>query len=323
MLNKRGIILVNLGTPDKPEATAVKKYLKQFLSDPRVVELPRLLWLPLLNGIILPLKSRKSALKYKKIWQEEGSPLKVIGESFLNKLNIKLANDKYVLLNAMTYGSPSIPEQLESLRTKGINDLLIIPLFPQYSATTTAAIYDQVADYLKSQRDCPSIRIQRNYCEFESYIHALSHSINRHWENNGRGDRLMFSFHGIPEENVKKGDPYPVECRKLAEKVTEQLNLSSEQWEMCFQSRFGFAKWLQPYLNDRLSALPNESIKKIDIIAPSFAFDCLETLEEIKLEGAEVFKEAGGEQFNYINCLNDTSMHVEVLQSVIASHFEI
>ena len=311
--NKIGLVLVNLGTPDSPETPDVKKYLRQFLSDPRVIESPKFIWWFILNGGILPYRSSKSAEKYQTVWQHEGSPIRLLGESLVKKLSDTLDSQKFQVKLAMTYGQPAIGDVISQLLAEGIEDIRVIPLYPQYSATTTAPVYDQIGKFLQSQRNLPSLRILRNYCDDKNYHVAMANCIRQHWETEGKGEKLIFSYHGIPKKYADKGDPYPQECYRTSLGIAKQLNLQKNEWETCFQSRFGPAEWLQPYLSDRMSQLPAENIKKIDVVAPSFACDCLETLEEIKMEAQEMFLAAGGEEFRYVEALNDSDLHVDLI----------
>jgi ferrochelatase len=317
---KRAVILVNLGSPAAPAPASIRAFLSEFLSDPRVVEIPRWLWLPLLKGIILPLRCKRVAELYKEIWTEQGSPLTVMTyrqaallESALHQTG---ATDTVVRV-AMTYGQPAISNMVEELRTQGIEKILLLPLYPQYSGTTTGAIYDQLANLIKASRYVPDIHVVRDYCYREDYISALAKSVSDHRMQHGAAELLLFSFHGIPKACVDKGDPYYEHCKYTANAVAKALNLSESQWRLCFQSRFGRAQWLQPYTDDMLKLLPAEGISRVDIICPAFASDCLETLEEIEIGSRNCFIGAGGKYFSRISCLNDSSEHIKMLQSII------
>ena len=320
---KLGILLVNLGSPDAPTPAAVRKYLAQFLADPRVVEANRLIWWFALHGVILRIRPPRAARAYQKVWTEDGSPLVHISRLQTRALQKKL-EDRFrghVIADlAMTYGNPSIKSGLEALRTAGARRLLILPLYPQYSATTTAAVFDQVTDVLKGWRWLPDLRLINHYHDHPKYIEALADSIRQQWANKPRGDLLLFSFHGIPQRYVDNGDPYFCHCQKTARLVAEVLELEDDKWQVVFQSRFGREAWLQPYCSTTLQALPASGVKNVDILCPGFAADCLETLEEINMENRQLFVDAGGEQYNYIPCLNDSQPHIDALCEVLSAH---
>jgi ferrochelatase len=320
---KLGILLVNLGSPEAPTASAVRKYLAQFLADPRVIEANRFIWWFILHGIILRLRPAKAAKAYQKIWTENGSPL--VHTSRLQTLAIQKKLEKrfrgHVISDlAMTYGKPSIKNGLEALRKAGARRLLVLPLYPQYSATTTAAVFDQVSDTLKGWRWLPDLRMINQYHDHPIYINALASSIKKQWADNKQGDLLLFSFHGIPQRYVDNGDPYFCHCQKTARLVAEKLELKDDEWKVAFQSRFGREPWLQPYFNLTLQELPASGIKNVDVICPGFAADCLETLEEIKMENKKLFIEAGGETYNYIHCLNESENHIDALCEILTAH---
>lgn len=320
---KLGILLVNLGSPEAPTPSAVRKYLAQFLADPRVVESNRLVWWFALHGVILRIRPPRAAKSYKKIWSENGSPLVHITR--LQTLAIqKILENRFrghvIADMAMTYGKPSIKSGLEGLRKAGARRLLILPLYPQYSATTTAAVFDQVTDVLKSWRWLPDLRMINHYHDHPKYIEALANSIKKQWQKTPRGELLLFSFHGIPQRYINNGDPYFCHCLKTARLVAEKLQLQDNDWKVVFQSRFGREPWLQPYCSVTLQELPATGIKNVDIICPGFAADCLETLEEIQMENRALYMEAGGEKFNYIACLNDNSEHINTLCEVLTAH---
>jgi ferrochelatase len=320
---KLGILLVNLGSPEAPTPAAIRKYLAQFLSDPRVVEANRLLWWPVLHGIILRIRPSRVAKAYKKIWTANGSPLVHI--SRLQTAALKTVLDqrfdgKVVTELAMTYGEPSLKNGLEALRDAGARRFLVLPLYPQYSGTTTAAVFDQATAILQGWRRLPELHFIDQYYDHPKYIEALAESIIHQWDNNARGDLLLFSFHGIPQRYVKNGDPYYCQCRKTARLVAEKLGLNEKEWKIVFQSRFGREPWLQPYCSVTLQELPATGIKAVDVICPGFAADCLETLEEITVENKQLFLEAGGEEFNYIPCLNDNPAHIDALCEILTTH---
>jgi ferrochelatase len=315
-----GILLVNLGTPDAPTPSAVRKYLAEFLADPRVVEMPRILWRIILHGIILRIRPRPVARNYAKIWTEQGSPLMVRSRAIAAKLQAKIEQElpgpAHVAL-AMRYGQPSIAAGLQNLRDKNIERLLILPMYPQYSATTTAAIFDEVSHQLQHWRWLPQFRMLMQYHDHPFYIKAISDQIQQSLSENGKPDKLVLSFHGIPERYLKAGDPYFCQCQKTARLISERLNLASKEWMLCFQSRFGREPWLQPYLDKTLEAMPKQGIKSVQIIAPGFAADCLETLEELAMQNQELFKKQGGEFYHYIPALNESEAHIELLLALV------
>ncbi|MBN4063388.1 ferrochelatase [Cardiobacterium sp. AH-315-I02] len=320
---KLGILLVNLGSPDAPTSSAVRKYLAQFLADPRVVETNRLIWWFALHGVILRIRPPRSAKLYKKIWTDNGSPLIHITRLQTQAVQKKL-EDRFrgsvIADMAMTYGKPSIKSGLEALRKAGARRLLILPLYPQYSGTTTAAVFDQVTDVLKGWRWLPDLRMINQYHDHPHYIDALANSIKKQWRDNKRSNLLLFSFHGIPQRYIDSGDPYYCHCLKTARLVAENLQLKADEWKIVFQSRFGREPWLEPYCSATLKELPATGVKSVDIICPGFSADCLETLEEIQVENRELFIEAGGEQFHYIACLNDNNEHIDALCEILTAH---
>ena len=320
---KLGILLVNLGSPEAPTPSAVRKYLAQFLADPRVVESNRLLWWLVLHGIILRIRPARAAKAYQKVWTEDGSPLlhftRLQTRAIQKKLEERFRG--HVIADmAMTYGKPSIKEGLEGLRRAGARRLLVLPLYPQYSATTTAAVFDQVTDILQGWRWLPDLRMINQYHDHPKYIEALANSIKKQWREKPRGELLLFSFHGIPQRYVDNGDPYFCHCQKTARLVADKLALNKNEWKVVFQSRFGREPWLQPYCSVTLQKLPDTGIKNVDILCPGFAADCLETLEEIQMENKHLFIEAGGESFNYIPCLNENADHIDALCEVLTAH---
>lgn len=320
---KLGILLVNLGSPDEPSASAVRRYLAEFLWDPRVVELPRWLWWLILHFIILRIRPRRSAKLYQKVWTSQGSPLiatSLLQTQLIEKVLQKKFRGNVIVDLAMRYGNPSIEDGLNALRKAGARRLLILPLYPQYSGTTTASIFDEVTRVLRGWRWLPDLRFINQYHEQPKYITALANSVRRHWEQNGRADKLLFSFHGIPQSYVDKGDPYFCHCQKTARLTAEALQLEDSQWQVVFQSRFGREPWLEPYCDITLQGLPSLDIKNVDVICPGFSADCLETLEEINIENRELFIEAGGENFHYIPALNASEDHIEALCEVLTAH---
>ena len=318
-----GVLITNLGTPNAPTARAIRKYLAEFLWDPRVVEIPRPIWWLILHGIILNTRPKAKAEDYQKIWTDEGSPLLVIGQqqrdALHDALEKKCSGPVKVEL-AMRYGQPSIKTGLENLKAQGARRVIIFPLYPQYSASTTASTFDAVAKELMQQRWMPEIRMINNYGANESYINACVTQIQNDWKEQKQSQKLIFSFHGLPKRNLMQGDPYHCECHETARLIAEKLNLNENQWQLTFQSRFGKAKWLQPYTIKTMEELPSQGIKSIDVFCPGFSADCIETLEEINMENRNVFLNAGGESFNYIPALNTEPAHIEALANIVIQH---
>lgn len=305
---RTGILLVNLGTPDAPTPQAVRRYLKEFLGDPRVVDLPRLLWWPILHGIILNTRPKKSAAKYVSIWTKEGSPLRVHTEKQAALLQGYLGERSkapFVVEYAMRYGQPSIPAVMRKLAEQGCRRLLVVPLYPQYSFGTTATVTDVVDNAMKKMRDAPELRTITDFHQHPGYIKALASSINAHWMKEGRPDKLLMSFHGLPADSVDKGDPYYAQCLRSGKLLAQELGLDEQRYHITFQSRFGRKEWLQPYTSVTLEELGKQGIQKLDVVCPGFVADCLETLEEIAQEGREIFQHAGGGDYRYIPCLNE------------------
>ena len=319
---KTALVLVNLGTPDEATTPAVRRYLKEFLSDPRVVEIPRAIWWLILHLIILPFRSSKSAAKYASIWTKEGSPLKVHTQkqSVLLRGALGQRGHKVQVVMAMRYGSPSLPEVLDQLKAENCDRIAILPAYPQYSGTTTGSINDAVFAHYAQVRNVPELRLVRNYHDHPGYIGALRESVLRHWEKNGRGDKLVMSFHGVPKRTLLLGDPYHCECYKTARLLATELGLREGQYLVTFQSRFGKAEWLQPYTAPTLQKLAQEGLKSVDLICPGFTSDCLETLEEIAMEAKHDFKAAGGKEFNYIPCLNENTPWIDALADIAEQH---
>ena len=311
-----GVLLVNLGTPEAPTGKALRPYLRQFLGDPRVIEYPRWLWKLILNGIILNVRPRRSAKLYAKIWTDEGSPLFVFSQKLADKLQAELGEGSKVVL-AMRYGRPSIASGLDQLRQAGINRIIILPLYPQYSATTVGTIFDDLFDTLKTWRWVPEIRTINQYYMHPLYIKGIADSIRNFWQTNGRSQRLIYSFHGIPKAYAEKGDPYPEQCQTTAKWVSKQLNLDDDAWQVTFQSRFGPEEWLQPYSDETLIAWGKGGGESVDTVCPGFAADCLETLEEMAQENRHFFLEAGGKSYQYIPALNDDPAHVALLAALV------
>ena len=312
---RAAVLLLNLGTPKAPTSDAVRQYLKEFLSDPRVVEIPRAIWWPLLHGVVLRTRPPRSAARYAAIWTDEGSPLLAGSERQARALLAELQRrglDIDVAL-AMRYGEPSIDSVLQRLRARGIGRLLLLPMYPQYSATSTASAFDRVFGALQRSRNQPELRALRSFHDHPGYIDALRHSVRSYWDANGWPDRLVMSFHGLPERNKALGDPYDDECRRTGNLLAEALGLEKDRFLVTFQSRFGRARWLQPYTSATLQALGRAGTRRVDVVCPGFAADCLETLEEVNIEGRREFLTAGGRQFHYIGCLNDAPRFVRAL----------
>lgn len=315
-----GILLTNLGTPDAPERAALKRYLREFLSDRRVVELHPLLWQPILRGIILNLRPQRSAQAYRRVWSEEGSPLLAISQRQAAALRQYLAAQYHRPLRVelgMRYGNPSLESALDRLLTENIERLLVLPLYPQYSASTTASTFDQLARILMRRRNLPGFEFIRCYGTDPGYILALAHSVREYQQVHGQPDRLMLSFHGIPREYAEKGDPYPEECAATARLLAAALGLADGQWQLSFQSRFGPREWLQPYTDATLKQWGKEGVAHVQVICPGFAADCLETLEEINEQNRDLFLHAGGQRFGYIPALNDRADHIAALANLL------
>ena len=319
---RTAVLFCNLGTPDAPTASALRRYLGEFLSDHRVVEIPRLVWMLILHGIILRIRPAKSALKYASIWTAEGSPLKVWTERQAQALDAAFAkrNEQVSVRYAMRYGNPSMASQLNALKAEGFTRVLVMPAYPQYSGTTTASVFDAVYAWGQRTRLLPEFRFINHYHDHPAYIASLAQQVRAHWAEHGQGERLVMSFHGVPERTLHLGDPYHCECYKTARLLSESLGLAKSQYIVTFQSRFGKAKWLEPYTEPTLVALAEQGVKKVDLICPGFTSDCLETLEEIAQEAQEAFMHAGGEQFHYIPCLNDNPSWIEAMHAIASLH---
>ena len=317
-----GILLCNLGTPDAPTAPAVRRYLREFLSDPRVVEIPRAVWLPLLHGIILPLRSSRSAAKYATIWSPQGSPLKVHTERQAQGLQAQLAARGHAVRVAygMRYGSPSLPTVLDQMKSEGCDRILVLPAYPQYSGTTTASVFDALFTHLTKVRNMPELRLVKHYHDDDGYIDALAGTVRAHWAQHGRPDKLVMSFHGVPKRTLLLGDPYHCECYKTGRLLAEKLGLSRDQYLVTFQSRFGKAEWLQPYTAPTLEQLAKDGVGRVDVMCPGFTSDCLETLEEIAMEAKQDFLAAGGKAFHYIPCLNESPAWIAAMASLVEAH---
>lgn len=315
-----GVLLVNLGTPERPETDAVRRYLKEFLSDQRVVELPSALWQPILRGAVLPRRPKTSAANYREVWTDQGSPLAVILQQQTAAVQsyFQQQGQDVVVDFAMTYGQPNLPSQIECMKQQGIGRLLVLPLYPQYSGSATAAALDKVYADLLTQRNQPSLRVLSRYGNHAGYISAMSHHIRKHAPQLQQYDQILFSYHGIPQNHVDAGDPYYDECLATTELLTQHLGLNHSQYTMAFQSRFGKAKWIGPSTQDLLDTWPKQGKRSIAVFCPGFSVDCLETLEEIAISGKQAFVAAGGERYDYIPCLNTEPVWLEALCLMVA-----
>ena len=316
-----GILLINSGTPAAAQPAAVRAFLARFLADPRVVELPRLLWLPLLYGLILPWRPRRVARKYRLIWSAAGSPLRDLTERLRAGLADALAQRMLAPLSVeagMLYSDPDVPAALRRLRDGGAGRLLVLPLFPQYSGATGGAAWDQVSGELRRWRSVPDLQFVADYHDHPGYIEALRGSVSEHWQARGRTSHLLMSFHGIPERYRRAGDPYFDRCQTTARLLADELLLREGEWSVGFQSRFGPADWLQPYTRTVLAGMPARGVREVSVVCPGFAVDCLETLEEIDLENRQAFMRAGGQRFEYVPALNAGARHAQCLADLIA-----
>lgn len=315
------ILLINLGTPDAPTPRAVRRYLGQFLSDPRVIEIPRALWLPILHAVVLTTRPRQSARKYASIWSSSGSPLRVhterqarlLGERFGSRVRVEFA---------MRYGEPSIPATLARLKSEGCERVLLFPMYPQYAASTTASALDHASEFLRRTRNVPEIRLVKEFHEHPAYIDALAGLVRDHWQQSGRPDRLVMSFHGLPRYTLARGDPYSRECHQTARLLAERLALAEGEWQIAFQSRFGRTAWIEPYTASTLSDYGRQGVRRVDVVCPGFVADCLETLEEIGIEGRKTFLDAGGREFHLLPCLNERADWIDALAVVARQHLE-
>ena len=320
--NSTAVLLCNLGTPDAPTAPALRRYLAQFLSDRRVVEIPRALWWLILHGVILRVRPAKSAAKYASIWTPEGSPLKVWTEKQALMLGGYLGErgHRVKVRYAMRYGNPAIASVLDELKAEGVTRVLVLPAYPQYSGPTTASVGDAVGAWAQGIRSVPELRFVNRYHDDPGYIAALAKRVTDHWVVHGRPEKLVMTFHGVPKRSLMLGDPYHCECLKTARLLRERLGLPADQVVITFQSRFGKAEWLQPYTEPTLIALAQQGVKRVDVMCPGFTSDCLETLEEINLEARDAFLRAGGTDFNYIDCLNDQHEWIAALAGIAIQH---
>ncbi len=322
--DKIGVLISNLGTPDAPNKKALKSYLKQFLSDPRVVEVPRLLWWLILNLVILQIRPKRSAAAYATVWTDKGSPLLFHTQAQAQKLEgrLKQKHDNLELEFAMRYGQPSIQSGIENLLNKGVRKLFVLPLYPQYSGATVASTFDAIAEDFVERRWLPELRFANCYHDNEHYIEAVAQSVRDFWAVHDKADKLVFSYHGVPLKYLHKGDPYHCQCLKTSRLIADKLSLREDQFLTTFQSRFGREEWLKPYTDETLKKLPAQGIKSIQVICPGFSADCLETIEEIGEENREYFLEAGGEKFEYIPALNDQDIHIDALEKIIETQLQ-
>ena len=316
---KTGVLLTNLGTPDEPTTPSLKKYLRQFLSDGRVIETPKAIWWLILNGIILNTRPAKSAKNYKSVWTEEGSPLLLYTkkQKELIKSHLEKKYSNLVFDIGMRYGNPSIKKGLNNLRNQNCDRIVVLPLYPQYCAATTGSTFDAVSEELQQWRWVPSLRFIGSYYDQPLYIKALRNSIEDFWSKNKKPSKLIFSYHGIPKKYLDKGDPYHCFCRKTTRLVAEEMKLAEGSYMTTFQSRFGPAEWLQPYTDKTIESLAKDGVENIHVISPAFSSDCLETIEELNEENREIFIENGGKEFGYIPCLNDREDHINLLTSLL------
>lgn len=318
-----GVVTVNTGTPDAPRSREVRQFLGRFLADPRVVELPRWLWLPLLRGLILPLRSPRSARLYRRVWMDGGSPLAVHSQRLRQALELELEAqrpDAVAVESAFLYSEPYLSPALQKLRAAGARRIVVLPLYPQASGATTGAVYDQTGACLRDWRALPDLHLIGDYHTDDGYVAALANSVREHWQQNGRTARLLISFHGIPQRSVDRGDAYAAQCQATAERLAAALELGADEWTLGFQSRFGKARWLTPATDRLLVELPAQGVRSLTVICPGFAVDCLETLEEIAIAGREIFLRAGGAQFQYVPALNDRGDHARALARLVLAN---
>jgi ferrochelatase len=320
MSKKVGVLLINLGTPEQPTPASVRKFLAEFLSDRRVVDIPKLIWMVILHGVILRIRPAKVAKLYQSIWFDDGSPLMHYSRKQQQALQAALADQNIPVELAMTYGKPSMTEAGRSLAKQGVEHIIALPLYPQNSRTSTAAAFDSLARGLSKCPHVPGLTWISDYHDHPDYIAALADSVERYWQSYGRGDRLLMSFHGIPERLERIGDPYPRQCRTTAKLLAEKLGLNDDQWQEAFQSRFGREEWVKPYTDETLETWGGQKLGRVDVIAPSFSVDCLETLEEIQIQNKEGYLEAGGADYHYIPALNADEQHIAFLAKLVREY---
>lgn len=321
--DKIGVLVTNLGTPAAPTKQALKPYLKEFLSDPRVVEIPRLLWWMILNLVILNIRPKRSAHAYSTVWTERGSPLMFHTQDQTDAIRQKLASeygDNIVVEFAMRYGEPSVKGTLDKMLDAGVRKVVVLPLYPQYCASTTGSTFDAVAACFSARRWMPELRFINEYHNNNAYIDAVASKIEAYWQEKGRAEKLIFTYHGIPKRYLLNGDPYHCECHKTSRLIAERLGISKDEYLTTFQSRFGREEWLKPYTDHTLKALPEQGVKSVQLVCPGFSADCLETIEEIGIENRDYFLEAGGEQYDYIPALNADEKHIDALVGLIKSN---
>ena len=322
---KTGLLITNLGTPEAPTAPALRKYLAEFLWDPRVVEIPRPVWWLLLNLIILRIRPKRSAAAYEKVWTSEGSPLmsRTRNQCAGIKHQLEMLGLAHLEVEfAMRYGQPSIESALLKLQQKNVSKLVVLPLYPQYSGSTTGSTFDAIAHTFTKLRWTPELRFIQKYAAHDAYITACAEQIHNHWQTHGRNEKLIFSFHGVPKRYLMSGDPYHCQCHKTARLIVAKLHLSDDQWMTTFQSRFGREEWLQPYTDKTMEKLGQQGVKSLDIFCPGFSSDCVETLEEIDMENREIFMESGGSEFSYIPALNSDDAHIKALTQIALEHMQ-
>ncbi len=319
---KTGVLLMNLGTPDEPTASSVRRYLAEFLADPRVVEIPKLVWMCILHGIILRVRPAKSAALYQQVWTEQGSPLMDITRRQTQKLasHFEQTGEDVSVEFCMRYGEPSVAATLKKMHQQGVDKMVVLPLYPQYAAPTTASAFDAIAKELTSWRYLPALHFINTYHDHPDFIDALAASIAKDFETNGKPKKLVLSYHGMPERNLHLGDPYYCFCMKTTKLVVAKLGLAEDDYITTFQSRFGKAKWLTPYTDATMESLPGQGVKDIAVVCPAFSADCLETLEEIAGENREIFEQAGGENYRYIAALNDDDAHIKMMANIVKPH---
>ncbi|WP_312749417.1 ferrochelatase [Psychrobacter sanguinis] len=313
------ILLVNLGTPDEPTAPAVRRYLKQFLSDPRVIEIPQFLWAIILNLFVLPSRPKRVAAAYASVWKGDSPIRRILAqqvEKLQSRLDGSLAPFEVSVHSAMTYGNPGLPDVMDSLGSEGVDHFVILPLFPQYSATSGGAVYDAVTKWSLKQRNLPNLTIVKDYFAHPLYIKALADSIRRFQAVHGKPEKLMFSFHGIPQPYADKGDPYPKRCKCTAAQVAQELGLTEDEWIISFQSRFGKQEWVKPYTDVTLEEWGKAGVRSVQVVSPAFSADCLETLEELAMENRDNFINAGGKEYHYIPALNDDEAHIDLMEAL-------
>lgn len=322
--DKIGVLITNLGTPDEPTTSALRRYLAEFLSDPRVVEFPRWLWKVILHGVILRIRPARSAAAYRTVWTEEGSPLAIHTEHQAQRLRerFQAKNPNVEVAYAMRYGNPSVASVLDNLLQKGVRKLVVLPLYPQYSGSTTGSTFDAIAADFTQRRWLPELRFVTQYCEKPDYVKAVANSIRDYWEAHGRAEKLIFSYHGVPLKYLHRGDPYHCQCLKTSRLVAEELGISEAEYLTTFQSRFGREEWLKPYTDHTLKDLGASGVEHVQVVCPGFSSDCLETIEEIGEENRDYFLEAGGKKFEYIPALNATDGHIDALEAILDEHMQ-